>query len=185
MPAYREGCKRNAGAGSLAAVSEPSSRTQAAMCPISPQSGGGGLFADKERARMSERRPMCLRRSAAQCPTQCGLYGEATEAPALPSLGDSLPPWSASPCLLPSRSRGLITLGIVSAMPKPSEARRGFLSSLLGWVFMGEAYYVAGIAHSHPKPSEARRGVLTSPCTSECTVLSSPCNNPPNRICLV
>lgn len=169
MPAYREGCKRNAGKGSFAAVSEPSSRTQAAMCPISPQSGGGGLFAAKERARMSERRQMCLCRSVAQCPTQCGLYGEATEAPALPLLGDRQPLRSAAPGLLPSRSRSLISPGIVSAMPKPSEARRGFFSSLLGWVIMGEAYYVVGIAHSHPKPSEARRGSLTSPCTSECT----------------
>ena len=170
MPAYREGCKRNELEGSFAGTSEPSSLRQAAMCPISPQRGGGGLFAAKQAARVSECRQMCPTARAAQCPTQCGLYGEATEAPALPLLGDRLPPWSAAPCLLPSRSRSLITSGIVSAMPKPSEARRGFFSSLLGWVFMGEAYYVAGIAHSHPKPSEARRGVLTSPCTSECMV---------------
>ena len=183
MPAYREGSKRNELEGSFAGVSEPSMRAQAVMCPISPRRGGGGLFTAELAARVSEGRRMCPTARAAQCPTQCGLYGEATEAPALPPLGDSLPPWSAAPCLLPSRSRGLISPGIVSAMPKPSEARRGFFSSLLGWVFMGEAYYVAGIAHSHPKPSEARRGLLTSPCTSECTALSSPCNNPPNRIC--
>ena len=167
MPAYREGCKRNEQAGSFAGVSEPSSLRQAAMCPISPQRGGGGLFAAKQAARVSEGRQMCLPGRAAQCPTQCGLYGEATEAPALPPLGDRQPLRSASPCLLPSRSRSLDSPGIVSAMPKPSEARRGFFSSLLGWVIMGEASYVAGIAHSHPKPSEARRGFLISPCTSE------------------
>lgn len=167
MPAYREGCKRNEQAGSFAGVSEPSMRAQAEMCPISPRRGGGGLFEAELAARTSEGRQMCLPGRAAQCPTQCGLYGEATEAPALPPLGDSLPPWSAAPCLLPSRSRSLDSPGIVSTMPKPSEARRGFFSSLLGWVIMGEAYYVAGIAHSHPKPSEARRGFLTSPCTSE------------------
>lgn len=167
MPAYREGCKRNEQAGSFAGVSEPSMRAQAEMCPISPRRGGGGLFEAELAARTSEGRQMCLPGRAAQCPTQCGLYGEATEAPALPPLGDSLPPWSAAPCLLPSRSRSLDSPGIVSAMPKPSEARRGFFSSLLGWVIMGEASYVAGIAHSHPKPSEARRGFLTSPCTSE------------------
>lgn len=170
MPAYREGCKRNELEGSFAGLSEPSLRAQAAMCPISPQRGGGGLFADELAARVSEGRQMCPTARAAQCPTQCGLYGEATEAPALPLLGDRLPPWSAAPCLLLSRSRSLDSPGIVSTMPKPSEARRGFFSSLLGWVFMGEAYYVAGIAHSHPKPSEARRGFLTSPCTYECTV---------------
>ena len=183
MPAYREGCKRNELEGSFAEASEPSMRAQAEMCRISPWRGGGGLFEAELAARMSESRQMCPTARAAQCPTQCGLYGEATEAPALPPLGDSLPPWSAAPCLLPSRSRGLISPGIVSTMPKPSEARRGFFPSLLGWVFMGEAYYVTGIAPPHPKPSEARRGLLTSPCTSECTVLSSPCNNPPNRIC--
>lgn len=170
MPAYREGSKRNELEGSFAEASEPSMRAQAVMCPISPRRGGGGLFTAELAARMSEGRQMCPTARAAQCPTQCGLYGEATEAPALPPLGDSLPPWSAAPCLLPSRSRGLISPGIVSTMPKPSEARRGFFSSLLGWVFMGEASYVVGIAPSHPKPSEARRGVLTSPCTSECTV---------------
>ena len=168
MPAYREGCKRNELEGSFAEASEPSMRAQAVMCPISPRRGGGGLFTAELAARMSEGRQMCPTARVAQCPTQCGLYGEATEAPALPPLGDSLPPWSAAPCLLPSRSRSLSSPGIVSTMPKPSEARRGFFSSLLGWVFMGEAYYVAGIAHSHPKPSEARRGVLTVPCTSEC-----------------
>lgn len=168
MPAYREGCKRNEQAGSFAGLSEPSLRAQAAMCPISPRRGGRGLFAAELAARVSEGRQMCLPGRVAQCPTQCGLYGEATEAPALPPLGDSQPPWSAAPGLLPSRSRSLITLGIVSAMPKPSEARRGFLSSLLGWVIMGELSYVAGIAHSHPKPSEARRGILTSPCISGC-----------------
>lgn len=168
MPAYREGCKRNEQAGSFAGTSEASSLRQAAMCPISPRRGGGGLFAAQQAASASEGRQMCLPGRAAQCPTQCGLYGEATEAPALPPLGDSLPPWSAAPCLLPSRSRSLISPGIVSTMPKPSEARRGFFSSLLGWIIMGEASYVVGIAHSHPKPSEARRGFLTSPCTSGC-----------------
>lgn len=168
MPAYREGCKRNEQAGSFAGTSEASSLRPAAMCPISPQRGGGGLFAAQQAASASEGRQMCLPGRAAQCPTQCGLYGEATEAPALPPLGDSLPPWSAAPCLLPSRSRSPISPGIVSTMPKPSEARRGFFSSLLGWVIMGEHTYVTGIAHSHPKPSEARRGFLTSPCTSGC-----------------
>ena len=166
MPAYREGCKRNEQEGSFAGMSEPSSLRQAAMCPISPQSGGGGLFAAKQAARVSECRQMCPTVRAAQCPPQCGLYGEATEAPALPPLGDRQPPWSAAPCLLPSRSRSLIPPAIVFAMPKPSEARRGILTFLLDWVIMGETYYVVGIAHSHPKPSEARRGILTSPCTS-------------------
>lgn len=170
MPAYREGCKRNEREGSFAGVSEPSMRAQAEMCPISPRRGGGGLFEAELAARTSEGRQMCPPGSGAQCPTQCGLYGETTEAPALPPLGDRQPLRSAAPCLLPFRSRSLISPGIVSAMPKPSEARRGFFSSLLGWIIMGEAYYVAGIAHSHPKPSEARRGALTSPCTSECTV---------------
>lgn len=168
MPAYREGCKRNEREGSFAGVSEPSMRAQAEMCPISPQRGGGGLFEAEPAARTSEGRQMCPPGRVAQCPTQCGLYGEATEAPALPSLGDRKPPWSAAPRLLPSRSRSLIFPGIVSTMPKPSEARRGIFSSLLGWVIMGEAYYVEGIAHSHPKPSEARRGILTSLCTSGC-----------------
>lgn len=168
MPAYREGCKRNEQAGSFAGTSEASSLRQAAMCPISPQRGGGGLFAAQQAASASEGRQMCLPGRAAQCPTQCGLYGEATEAPALPPLSDSLPPWSAAPCLLPSRSRSLIPPAIVFAMPKPSEARRGLLSFLLDWVIMGETFYVVGIAHSHPKPSAARRGILTSPCTSEC-----------------
>ena len=166
MPAYREGCKRNELEGPFAGVSEPSMRAQAAMCPISPQSGGGGLFAAELAARMSERRQMCPTARAAQCPAQCGLYGEATEAPALPPLGDSQPLWSAAPCLLPSRSRSLITPAIVYAIPKPSEARRGILTFLFDWVIMGETFYVVGIAHSHPKPSEARRGILTSPCTS-------------------
>lgn len=168
VPAPWEGCKRNELEGSFAGVSEPSSLRQAAMCPISPQRGGGGLFAAKQAARVSEGRQMCPTARGAQCPTRCRLYGEATGAPALPPLGDRQPLRSAAPGLLPSRSRSLVSPGIVFAMPKPSEARRGLFSSLLGWVIMGEAYYVAGIAHSHPKPSEARRGFLTSPCTSGC-----------------
>ena len=167
VPAPWEGCKRNELEGSFAGVSEFRRLAQAAMCPISPRRGGGGLFADKRPAKTSEGRQMCPTARGAQCPTRCRLYGEATGAPALPPLGDRQPLRSAAPGLLPSRSRSLISPGIVSAMPKPSEARRGFFSSLLGWVFMGESYYVAGIAHSHPKPSEARRGFLTSPCTSE------------------
>ena len=169
MPAYREGCKRNEQAGSFAEASEPNSLRRAAMCPISPQRGGGGLFAAKQAVRASERRQMCLPARAAQCPTQCGLYGEATEAPALPTPSDSQPTWSAAPCLLPPQGWSLTPPGVVFAMPKPSEARRGLLSFLLDWVIMGEHAYVIGIAHSHPKPSEARRGILTSPCTSECT----------------
>ena len=167
MPAYRAGCKRNERGGSFAGVSEPSMRAQAEMCPISPQRGGRGLFEAELAARTSEGRQMCPPGRAAQCPTQCGLYGETTEAPALPPLGDRKPLWSAAPCLLPSRSLCLNSPGIVSVTPKPSEARRGFFSSLLGWIIMGEHAYVIGIAHSHPKPSEARRGFLTSPCTSE------------------
>lgn len=166
MPAYREGCKRNELEGSFAGLSEPSLRAQAAMCPISPQRGGGGLFAAELAARVSEGRQMCPTARAAQCPTQCGLYGEATEAPALPLLSDRQPPWSAAPCLLPPRGLSLTSPAIVFAMPKPSEARRGALTFLLDWVIMGETFYVVGIAHSHPKPSEARRGILTSPCTS-------------------
>lgn len=169
MPAYREGCKRNEREGSFAGVSEFRRLAQAAMCPISPQRGGGGLFAAKRPAKTSEGRQKSSPGRAAQCPTQCGLYGEATEAPALPLLGDRQPLWSAAPCLLLSRSRSLITPAIVYAMPKPSEARRGTISFLLDWVIMGETSYVVGIAHSHPKPSEARRGILTSPCTSGCT----------------
>ena len=168
MPAYREGCKRNELEGSFAGLSEPSLRAQAAMCPISPQRGGGGLFAAELAARVSEGRQMCPTARAAQCPTQCGLYGEATEAPALPPLSDRQPPWSAAPCLLPPQGWSLIPPAIVYAMPKPSEARRGILSFLLDWVIMGETSYVVGIAHPHPKPSEARRGILTSLCTSEC-----------------
>lgn len=168
VPAPWEGCKRNELEGSFAELSEPSMRAQAEMCPISPQRGGGGLFEAELAARMSEGRQMCPTARGAQCPTRCRLYGEAAGAPALPPLGDRQPLRSAAPGLLPSRSRSLIFPGIVSTMPKPSEARRGFFSSLLGWIIMGEAYYVAGIAHSHPKPSEARRGFLTSPCTSGC-----------------
>lgn len=166
MPAYREGCKRNELEGSFAGLSEPSLRAQAAMCPISPQRGGGGLFAAELAARVSEGRQMCPTARAAQCPTQCGLYGEATEAPALPPPSDRQPPWSAAPCLLPPRGWSSTPPAIVFATPKPSEARRGALTFLFDWVIMGETFYVVGIAHSHPKPSEARRGILTSPCTS-------------------
>ena len=168
MPALWEGCKRNEQAGSFAGVSEASSLRQAAMCPISPQRGGGGLFAAQQAASASEGRRMCLPGRAAQCPSQCRLCGEATAAPALPTLSDGQPPWSAAPCLLPPYGWGFTSPGIVHAMPKPSEARRGISPSLLGWVIMGGASYVPGIAHSHPKPSEARRGILTSPCISEC-----------------
>lgn len=183
MPALWEGCKRNEQAGSFAGTSEASSLRQAAMCPISPQRGGGGLFAAQQAARASEWRQMCLPGRAAQCPSQCRLCGEATAAPALPTPSDSQPPWSAAPCLLPPQGWSLTPPAIVFAMPKPSEARRGIIPFLLDWVIMGETYYVVGIAHSHPKPSAARRGILTSPCTSECTVLSSPCSTPPGRIC--
>lgn len=105
---HRAGCKRNAGAGSLAAVSEPSSRTQAAMCPISARSGGGGLFAAEEPARMSERRPMCLRWSVAQCPPPPQLFGAANEEAALPPLGASPTLRSGAPCALPPQSLAII-----------------------------------------------------------------------------
>ena len=101
----RAGCERNVGVGSFAAVSEPSRRTQAAMCPISPQRGGRGLFAAKETAKMSERRQMCLRRSGAMClPLSC-LFAAASEASAMPTLGASRPLRSGVPCLV-------LTLGL-------------------------------------------------------------------------
>lgn len=148
MAEQREGSKRNAGAGSFAAVSVPSQGAQPAMCPISPQSGGGGLFAGKRIARQSERRQMCLRRSEAQCPPLLCLFAAATEASALPLLSGSLPLRSAAPWLLPPHGLANTSSVIVSTMPKPSEARRGFPSALLDWVIMGETSYVPGIAHS-------------------------------------
>lgn len=101
----RAGCERNAGAGSFAAGSEASRQAQAAMCPISPQRGGGGLFADKWPAQTSDRRQMCLRRSGATClPLPC-LFAAANEASALPTLGASRPLRSGVPCLV-------LTLGL-------------------------------------------------------------------------
>ena len=128
----REGCKRNAGKGSFGAVSEPSQGAQAAMCPISARRAGGGLFADKRKARQSDRSQMCLCRSEAQCPPLLCLFAAVTEASALPLLSGSLPLRSVAPCPLPPHGLANTSSVIVSTMPKPSEARRGFLSSPLG-----------------------------------------------------
>ena len=96
----RAGCERNDSAGSFAAESETSRQAQAAMCPISPQGGGGGLFADKWPAQASDRRQMCLRWSGATClPLPC-LFAAASEASALPPLGASRPLRSGVPCLV-------------------------------------------------------------------------------------
>ena len=97
----RVGCKRNDGAGSFGAGSEPSQEAQPAMCPISPQRGGGGLFAGKRLARQSDRSQMCLRPSAAQCPPLPSLFAAATGASALPPLSGSLALRSDAPCPLP------------------------------------------------------------------------------------
>lgn len=148
MAGQREGCKRNAGKGSFGAGSVPSKGAQAAMCPISARRAGGGLFADKRKARQSDRSQMCPCRSEAQCPTLPCLFGAATEAPALPSLGGSLALRSGAPCPLPPHGLANTASAIIIPMPKPSEARRGFPSSLPGWVIMGETSYVPGIAHS-------------------------------------
>ena len=170
MPALREGCERNERCGSFAAGSEASRQAQAAMCPISPQRGGGGLFAAKWPAQMSERRQMCRSASGATCLTQCGLCGEATGAHALPTPSDVLPLRSGDPCSLLPQSLPYKRQGITYPHPMPSEARRGKVVCLLFGIIKGEHTYVQGIAHPHPMPSEARRGLLTSPCTCVCRV---------------
>lgn len=100
MVGQRAGCERNDSAGSFAAESETSRQAQAAMCPISPQRGGGGLFADKRSAQTSDRRQMCLRWSEAMCLPLPYLFAAATEASALPTLGASRPLRSGVPCLV-------------------------------------------------------------------------------------
>lgn len=142
MAGQRAGCERNVGAGSFAAGREASRQAQAAMCPISPQRGGGGLFAAKLPAQTSDRRQMCLRRSGATClPLPC-LFAEASEASALPTLGASRPLRSGVPCLVLTLGLAIMIQVIIYPHPKPSEARRGISYSLLGWLIMGETYYV-------------------------------------------